>query len=160
GHVLLILVVDEDQALRRHAHGDISRFMQQPIVAIPAIAAVGRAAVERTAQHEEVLLDFLGAHRRGRLFLLACEHAGGSGRGDNDENKSQAGVTHGISSFSEVATVYARPAEVSTDPKRRIRTVWRKRRTETGRPKLLDLECWEAVGSPRCTWCAVKCIAV
>ena len=36
GDVLLIFVVDQDQPVRRHADGNVSRLVQQAIVAIPA----------------------------------------------------------------------------------------------------------------------------
>ncbi len=62
-HVFRELVVDQDQALRSHAHRRVARLVNQAVVLTVGLASAGSARQEGPANYVQSLLYLVDAHR-------------------------------------------------------------------------------------------------
>ena len=85
------LVVHQDDAFRRDAHGHVSRLVQQPVISRTGPATTRRARIERPPDDVQGLLDLFDAHRLGRGPLLASHRE--PGQHPRDQNGQRH--THG-----------------------------------------------------------------
>ena len=95
--LLLVLVVNEDQAFRRHTNRNISRLVQEPIVGISTAAPVRGTSIERPTEEVKAVLDLFDPHGRGGFALLSGQRDAKNHGCDSGNDQGHTGTTHGVS---------------------------------------------------------------